>query len=230
MAQYYSLNTMEKVKNRLPVIVVAAILMVFFVIGFAIIILQQQPRKLYPSEVRNYQGENLSSISDIFDNAIQGTQYLNQSTYQLAVNGLVSNPKNYTYDQVVGGFQNYEKIVTIYCVQGWNAKILWEGVLVRDLLNQSGVMSNAKVIIFHAADGYTTAMPLNYFYNNDILMAFKMNGLVIPVEKGYPFQLVAESKYGYKWIKWLTQIELSDNENYLGYWERRGYSNSGDIP
>ncbi len=221
---------MEKVKNRLPIIVVAAILMVFFVIGFAIIILQQQPRKLYPSEVRNYQGENLSSISDIFDNAIGGTQYLNQSTYQLAVNGLVSNPKNYTYDQIVSHFQNYEKVVTIYCVQGWNAKILWEGVLVRDVLNQSGVMSNAKVIIFHAADGYTTAMPLNYFYDNDILIAFKMNGLVIPVEKGYPFQLVAESKYGYKWIKWLTQIELNDNESYLGYWERRGYSNSGDIP
>lgn len=221
---------MEKLKSRLPIIVVAAILMVFFVIGFAVIILQQQPRKLYPSEVRNYQGENLSSLSDIYDNAILGTQYLNQSTYQLAVNGLVGNPKNYTYEQVVNGFQNYEKVITIYCVQGWNAKILWQGVLVRDLLNQSGVMPNAKVIIFHAADGYTTAMPLDYFYDNDILMAFKMNGLVIPVEKGYPFQLVAESKYGYKWIKWLTQIELSDNENYLGYWERRGYSNSGDIP
>lgn len=221
---------MEKLKSRLPIIVVAAILMVFFVIGFAVIILQQQPRKLYPSEVRNYQGENLSSLSDIYDNAILGTQYLNQSTYQLAVNGLVGNPKNYTYEQVVNGFQNYEKVITIYCVQGWNAKILWQGVLVRDLLNQSGVMPNAKVIIFHAADGYTTAMPLDYFYDNNILMAFKMNGLVIPVEKGYPFQLVAESKYGYKWIKWLTQIELSDNENYLGYWERRGYSNSGDIP
>lgn len=221
---------MEKLKSRLPIIVVAAILMVFFVIGFAVIILQQQPRKLYPSEVRNYQGENLSSLSDIYDNAILGTQYLNQSTYQLAVNGLVGNPKNYTYEQVVNGFQNYEKVITIYCVQGWNAKILWQGVLVRDLLNQSGVMPNAKVIIFHAADGYTTAMPLDYFYDNDILMAFKMNGLAIPVEKGYPFQLVAESKYGYKWIKWLTQIELSDNENYLGYWERRGYSNSGDIP
>ena len=139
---------MEKVKNRLPILVVAAILMVFFVIGFAIIILQQQPRKLYPSEVRNYQGENLSSLSDIYDNAIRGTQYLNQSTYELAVNGLVNNPKNYTYEQVVNGFQNYEKVITIYCVQGWNAKILWQGVLIRDLLNQSGVMPDAKVIIF----------------------------------------------------------------------------------
>jgi DMSO/TMAO reductase YedYZ molybdopterin-dependent catalytic subunit len=146
------------------------------------------------------------------------------------VNGLVSNPKEYTYDQVLSGFQNYEKVVTIHCVEGWNAKILWQGVLVRDLLNQSGVDPNAKVIIFHAADGYTTAIPVSYFYDNDIIVAFKMNGLVIPPEKGFPFQLIAESKYGYKWIKWINQIELSDNVNYLGYWERRGYSNDAGIP
>jgi DMSO/TMAO reductase YedYZ molybdopterin-dependent catalytic subunit len=117
----------------------------------------------------------------------------------------VSNPKEYTYDQVVNGFQNYEKVVTLYCVQGWNAKILWQGVLVRDLLNQSGVAPNATVVIFHAADGYTTAMPLSYFYDHDIIMAYKMNGLVLPPEKGFPFELVAESKYGYKWIKWITR-------------------------
>jgi DMSO/TMAO reductase YedYZ molybdopterin-dependent catalytic subunit len=142
----------------------------------------------------------------------------------------VNNPKEYTYDQVLNGFQNYEKVVTIYCVEGWNAKILWQGVLIRDLLNQSGVDPNAKVIIFHAADGYTTAMPVSYFYNHDIIMAYKMNGLAIPPEKGFPFQLIAESKYGYKWIKWINQIELSDNVNYLGYWESRGYSNDAGIP
>jgi DMSO/TMAO reductase YedYZ molybdopterin-dependent catalytic subunit len=192
--------------------------------------LQNQPRRLYPGEVRQYMGENISSLSDIRDNAIRGTQNINQSTHRLTVNGLVSKPKEYTYDQVVNGFQNYEKVVTLYCVEGWNAKILWQGVLVRDLLNQSGVDPNAKVVIFHAADGYTTAMSLSYFYDHDILMAYKMNGLAIPPEKGFPFELVAESKYGYKWIKWINQIELSDNANYLGYWESRGYSNGADIP
>jgi DMSO/TMAO reductase YedYZ molybdopterin-dependent catalytic subunit len=73
-------------------------------------------------------------------------------------------------------------------------------------------------------------MPVSYFYNHDIIMAYKMNGLAIPPEKGFPFQLIAESKYGYKWIKWINQIELSDNVNYLGYWESRGYSNDAGIP
>lgn len=221
---------MEKTKSRTQTIVIASILVVLAVVILVGVYLQNQPRRLYPGEVRDYMGENLSSLSDIRDNAIRGTQNINQSTYRLSVNGLVSNPKEYTYDQVVNGFQNYEKVVTLYCVQGWNAKILWQGVLVRDLLNQSGVDPNATVVIFHATDGYTTAMPLSYFYNHDIIMAYKMNGLVLPPEKGFPFELVAESKYGYKWIKWINQIELSDNANYLGYWESRGYSNGADIP
>ncbi|MCW4053290.1 MAG: molybdopterin-dependent oxidoreductase, partial [Candidatus Bathyarchaeota archaeon] len=77
---------------------------------------------------------------------------------------------------------------------------------------------------------YSTSLPLEYIANNDILMAHKMNGIELPPERGFPFQLVAESKLGYKWIKWITEINLSDNEDYRGYWESRGYSNDADLP
>jgi len=60
-------------------------------------------------------------------------------------------------------------------------------------------------------------------------MAYSMNNITIPAERGFPFMLVAEEKWGYKWIKWITKIELSDDETYRGYWERRGYSDSGDL-
>jgi len=115
------------------------------------------------------------------------------------------------------------------CVEGWSVNILWEGVQVKDILEKAAPKSEAKVVIFHAYDGYTTSFPIEYVINNNILMAFKMNDVVIPPERGFPFQLVAESKWGYKWIKWITRIELSDDINYKGYWEERGYSNSGDL-
>jgi DMSO/TMAO reductase YedYZ molybdopterin-dependent catalytic subunit len=219
---------MENIKNRkqLVIIVFTVFLLALLFTG---IYLQTQ-RRLYPGEVREYQGENLSSISDIGENAIRGNQDLNQSNYRLKVTGLVNQTLEYTYDEVVNGFQNYEKVVTLHCVQGWSTRILWEGILVRDLLNASEIDPRAKVVIFHASDGYTTSFPLEYFYDNNILMAHKMNTLVLPPEKGFPFELVAESKYGYKWIKWITQIELSDNENYRGYWESRGYPNDADLP
>ena len=109
-------------------------------------------------------------------------------------------------------------------------KILWEGFLVKDLLNEAGINTEAVVVIFQAYDGYTTALPLNYILDNNILIAYKMNDITLPPERGFPFELVAESKYGYKWIKWITQIELSNNTNYLGYWESRGWPNTADTP
>ena len=226
MPYQYERMEPKKTSKRRWIIAALVILGIVF-IGF---FLANLPRRLYPGEVRDYQGENLSSISDVRENNIIGNQNLNQTTYRLNVTGLVNETREYTYSEVIDGFQKYEKVVTLYCVEGWNARILWEGVLVRDLLNASGVMSTAKVVIFHASDGYTTSMPLEYFYDNDILMAYKMNGLVLPAEKGFPFELVAESKLGYKWIKWITQIELSDNVNYRGFWESRGYPNDADLP
>ena len=84
-------------------------------------------------------------------------------------------------------------------------------------------------VIFYASDGYSTELPLNYITSNNIIIAYKMNGLTIPPERGFPFELVAESQYGYKWIKWITGIELTDNPDYLGYWESHGYPNNATL-
>jgi DMSO/TMAO reductase YedYZ molybdopterin-dependent catalytic subunit len=188
------------------------------------------PKYLYPGEVREYQGQNLSSITNVYENAIKGTQIMNASTYRLTVTGLVNKTLNYTYDEVVNNHQSYQKVVTIYCVEGWNAKILWQGILVNDLLREAGIDLSTQVIIFRASDGYSTALPLDFIINNKIMIAYKMNGIVLKPEIGFPFMLVAESKYGYKWIKWITQIEVSNNTNYLGYWESQGYSNDATVP
>ena len=180
-------------------------------------------------EVREYQGENLSSINDFRENSIAGPQYVDIDNYQLKVTGLVEKPASHTYDEVIKDYDNYKKVVRLNCVEGWAVNILWEGVLVRDLLEQVKPLPEAKVVIFHAHDGYTTSFPLDYLMTNDILMAFKMNDVTIPPERGFPFQLVAESKWGYKWIKWVTEVELSDDVNYKGFWESGGYSNEGDL-
>jgi DMSO/TMAO reductase YedYZ molybdopterin-dependent catalytic subunit len=179
-------------------------------------------------EVREYEGENLSSVYQFSENSIRGPQQVDIATYRLNINGLVDNPITYTYDDVLKNFQHYKKIVQLDCVEGWSAKILWEGMLVKDLLAKSGIKPEAKTIIFHAYDTYTTSFPIEYVLDNNIIMAYKMNEITMPPQRGYPFALVAESKWGYKWIKWITQIELSDDVNYQGFWESRGYTNSGD--
>jgi DMSO/TMAO reductase YedYZ molybdopterin-dependent catalytic subunit len=186
-------------------------------------------KELKSVEIREYEGEKLSSINDFRENSIGGPRHVDLESYRLKIFGLVDNPKDYTYDEVINNHQSYEKVVKLDCVEGWSVVILWQGLLVKDLLAEAKVQPKAKVVIFHAYDGYTTALPVDYIMNNDILMAYKMNGVTLPPERGFPFALVAESKWGYKWEKWVTQIELSDDVNYRGYWESRGYSNSADL-
>jgi DMSO/TMAO reductase YedYZ molybdopterin-dependent catalytic subunit len=220
---------MEKPKRFSKLISAFLIVMLFALLVLAIYYSQNPPKNLYPGEVKDYQGENLSSIADVRENVIKGTQNINVSTYHLEITGLVNKTVDYTYDQVINSFQKYQKVVTLYCVEGWSAKILWEGILIDDLIKEAGVNSSAVGAIFYASDGYSTELPLDYITNHNIIIAYKMNGLVIPPERGFPFQLVSESQYGYKWIKWITRIELTDNPDYLGYWESRGYPNNATL-
>ncbi len=224
---------MERLKRYKMAIVALLILLALMAIFLVALNYLENPPKapqnLYPGEVQNYEGENLASIGDVYENAVKGTQYLNNSDYRLTITGLVNQNLSLTYDEVVNGSQSYQKVVNLYCVEGWNATILWEGVLVDDLLNEAGVNPSAVAVIFYASDGYSTSLPLDYIRNNHILLAYKMNGLTIPPERGYPFQLVAESQYGYKWIKWVTHIEVTANPDYRGYWESRGYPNNATL-
>ncbi|MBN2042297.1 MAG: molybdopterin-dependent oxidoreductase [Candidatus Aenigmarchaeota archaeon] len=179
-------------------------------------------------EVREYDGERLSSVNDFRENSIAGPQDVDISSYRLRVTGLVENQKEYTYEEAVS-LQTYSKVVTLYCVEGWEARILWEGIIVSDLIQKSGIKPEANTVIFHAVDGYTTSLPIGYVTDKDIILAYRMNGVTLPKERGFPFQLVAEDKWGYKWIKWVNEIELSNDPNYRGFWESRGYSNDANI-
>jgi DMSO/TMAO reductase YedYZ molybdopterin-dependent catalytic subunit len=181
------------------------------------------------NEIQTYEGEKLSSVNDFRENSIKGPQHVNIEDYKLEIIGLVEKPIKYTYDEIKNNFEKNKKVITLHCVEGWSVKILWEGIKLKDILDESMVDKKANTLIFYAYDGYTTSLPLEYITKNDIMIAYKMNGVVLPPERGFPFELVAEGKWGYKWIKWITKIELSDNENYRGFWESRGYSNIADL-
>lgn len=192
--------------------------------------LMHQPKTidLSPIEIKEYQGEKLGSINDFRENSIKGVQYIDKNQYQLEISGLVEKPAKLSYTDLLK-LPSYQKVVQLDCVEGWSVKALWKGILVRDLLQELSIKPEAKAVIFYAADGYSTSFPLKYILNNDILMAYNLNGVELPPERGFPFQLVAEQKWGYKWIRWITKIELSDNVNYKGFWESRGYNNNGDL-
>jgi DMSO/TMAO reductase YedYZ molybdopterin-dependent catalytic subunit len=178
-------------------------------------------------ELTEYNGQKLDSVKSIRVNAIKGAQHIEADTYSIVITGLVNNPKTYSYNDIVNR-ASLKKVVTLHCVEGWDATALWEGVMVKDLLDEAGVKPGAKTVIFYAQDGDSSSFTMDDIQNQFFLLSYKINNIPLTAEHGYPSRLVAGEKWGYKWIKWITRIELSDQE-YKGYWESRGYSNNGDL-
>jgi DMSO/TMAO reductase YedYZ molybdopterin-dependent catalytic subunit len=184
---------------------------------------------VYGNQTENlsYQGKSLIPIASQGNNAIKGTQYIDMNSYRLQIDGLVKNPKNFTYQEIIE-LPNTSKVDDLHCVEGWSFTGKWTGVKISDLFNKTGIFDNATTVIFYCADGYSTALDLNYLLKNNIILAYKLNDVTLPHDRGFPLQLVAESKYGYKWAKWITRIEVS-NSSYKGYWEQRGYNNTANV-
>jgi DMSO/TMAO reductase YedYZ molybdopterin-dependent catalytic subunit len=180
--------------------------------------------------VNEYKGKKLDNPGSEPDNSIKGPQNVDVATYRLDVNGLVNSPTSLTYDQI-RQMQAYQKVTTLNCVEGWSKTYLWEGVRISDLLARAGgVQPSAATVIFHCYDGYTTSLPLAYVVDRRILLAYGLNGIPLSAKHGFPFQVVAEDRLGYKWAKWVTRIEVSGDPNFRGYWEQRGYDNSATLP
>jgi DMSO/TMAO reductase YedYZ molybdopterin-dependent catalytic subunit len=227
-------------KHRL--IALATIILVIAVVFSVTVVLQNTPKPAIPitstsGEITQYLGQNLTPVSTYIeylnqhpDVAIAGVQNLDPVTYKLAITGMVNNPTSYNYDQVVNGFNSTLQVATLSCVEGWSITMLWQGIPITEILNQTGVVSGANTLIFLAADGYSSSLPLDYVKQNNIMIAYKMNNLTLTPQLGWPFFLVAKGQYGYKWVEWVTEINVSNNSNYRGYWESRGYPNNATVP
>ncbi len=179
-------------------------------------------------ELREYEGTRLDPAVGPRDNSISGIQQIKEQDVQLAIDGLVDSPQNYSYADVTA-LQSEERLVRLDCVEGWSATILWKGVPMNTLLDAAGVQPEANTVIFHATDGYTTSLPLSEIQEKNQLLAYDANGIALPPQMGYPFIFVAEDKWGYKWARWVNRIELSSDESYQGFWESNGYSNEGNL-
>ncbi len=179
-------------------------------------------------EIRDYQGEKLGSVNDFRENSIAGPQVVDPVTYRLVVDGLVARPASYDLGQL-SALPHRQKVVELVCVEGWRVKALWEGIPIARLLADVEPLASANTVIFHGADGYTTSLPLATVVDRDLMVADKINGITLPTERGFPLQLVAEDKLGYKWAKWIVRIELGGDPSYRGTWESRGYPNDAEV-
>src|SRR5689334_18572343 len=103
----------------------------------------------------------------------------------------------------------------------------WEGLGTRELLTACQPKDDARFVVLHSYDGYTTNLALDDFAAEDALLAHSWSGKPLDVEHGGPVRLVVPHLYFWKSAKWLQAIEFL-TEDKPGYWEVRGYHNRGD--
>ena len=185
-------------------------------------------RDLGSVEITNYEGKPLNDFKSLPDNSVGGPQTVDMAAYRLVIDGAVQHPQSLTYDQVLA-HAHYQKLITLHCVEGWSATGLFEGVLMKDLLAEAGPLPTAVTVILHGQDAYTTSVPLATVLARNMLLAYRVNNADLIARNGYPFQLAAEDKLGYKWCKWVVRIELSTDPNFKGFWERQGYGNDAEV-
>lgn len=148
------------------------------------------------------------------------------SEYRLEVEGLVESQLSLSLDDIKA-IPSEERLVELPCVEGWTERATWKGPRLADILEKAGVKDGADNVVFSSPGGYTTSLTLADIRKTDPLLAYEVNGEELPEDQGFPIRLVVPDRLGYKWIKWVTGMELIKGE-YQGYWESRGYDNEAD--
>jgi DMSO/TMAO reductase YedYZ molybdopterin-dependent catalytic subunit len=116
----------------------------------------------------------------------------------------------------------------IHCVTTWSRlDNLWEGVSSSEIKNLINIDLKAKFVIIHAENDFTTNLPIEEFFQDDVLFALKHDKEIITSDHGGPIRLVVPRLYFWKSAKWVNGIEFVEYDR-PGFWESNGYHNHGD--
>ncbi|WP_416367730.1 protein-methionine-sulfoxide reductase catalytic subunit MsrP [Tritonibacter mobilis] len=149
------------------------------------------------------------------------------SPWEVEIDGLVDNPGTYGFEQILAEMTLEERIYRFRCVEAWSMVIPWQGFELADLLNLAGVQEGAKYVTFETllrpSEMPGTRYPvLDWPYREGLrldeamhpltLMATGIFGKPLPNQNGAPLRLVVPWKYGFKSIKSVVKITLTDQE------------------
>ena len=149
------------------------------------------------------------------------------ASWSLSVDGEVEQPFSVTWDELLA-MEQVTITTDIHCVTRWSKlDTTCTGVRVRDLLDRAQVKPEGKFVLAHSDGGYTTNMPLELLYDDDVLVALTYEDKPLEADHGAPLRLLVPKRYFWKSAKFLRQLEIM-TEDRQGFWELNGYHNDGD--
>jgi DMSO/TMAO reductase YedYZ molybdopterin-dependent catalytic subunit len=145
------------------------------------------------------------------------------ATWRLRIDGLVERPQSLTYAQLLA-LPRAQQTSDFVCVTGWSVDdVRWSGVRFADLLAAARPLPAAKALRFVSAeDPYEDTLTLEQAGASDAMLAYDLDGAALERKHGAPARLVMPQMYGYKGVKWVHRIVVTDHVQ-DGYWQQRGY-------
>lgn len=170
-------------------------------------------------------GQHLTDSWPVLDLGVQ--PHITPDRWSLTIDGYVERPLRWDW----AAYQDqprFRDVSDMHCVTTWSRyDNHWEGVSTAHVLALVKPLPQARHVVCHSFDGYTTNLTLAHFSAPDALIADHWEGEPISREHGGPVRMIVPQLYLWKSAKWLSRIEfVTDDEP--GFWEVRGYHNVGD--
>jgi DMSO/TMAO reductase YedYZ molybdopterin-dependent catalytic subunit len=145
--------------------------------------------------------------------------------WRLTVDGACRNPVTLDWQWFME-LEQIEDVSDFHCVTKWSRLgVPWRGVALADVLALAEPSDEARYLMCHAYDRYTTNLPLAEALKPGVLLVHTADGAPLSVEHGGPVRVITPQLYAWKGAKWIKRLELL-REDQLGFWEERGYSNT----
>jgi DMSO/TMAO reductase YedYZ molybdopterin-dependent catalytic subunit len=149
------------------------------------------------------------------------------ATWDFGVFGEVETPITLAWDELMALPQR-DVTTDIHGVTRWSKlDTTWRGVPVSEVLDRAGVKPSGTHVMAYSDGGYTTNIPLQSLYDDDVLLAHTYGGEPLEPNHGAPLRLLVPKRYFWKSAKFLRKLEVM-SEDRMGFWELNGYHNDAD--
>lgn len=149
------------------------------------------------------------------------------TNWSLRVHGEVERPVVLSYEALLN-LDQVHIICDIHCVTGWTLlDSSWSGVRLKTIMDSVKPRGRGGFIIFEAAGGYTSNVPISETQKENVILAHSFFGEKLPQAHGAPVRVVIPDRYFYKSAKWIEAVNITSRDE-PGFWESQGYSNSAD--
>lgn len=150
---------------------------------------------------------------------------IDPATYRLRVWGLVNEELSLSLDDVKS-LPSVARDEPLACVVGWTDYRLWRGATLCDVLELAG--PRGMYVTIRDDQGFSATLDMEYILSGRPILAWEAGGEELPREHGWPLRVVAPDRWGFKWVKWVSEIEVQDR-GYEGTYESHGFSLDGDV-